>query len=91
MADPIGTIRVHPDDDPRDPGARRVIRTDREVELRWVLITGRERAGADWGSRSDAEIGLGEFSDVMGLSVWPRQSLAELAHVLGLPEAVTRA
>lgn len=37
------TYRVHPDDDPRDPGARRVVRDD-DNAAPWYLVTGpRER------------------------------------------------
>jgi hypothetical protein len=35
--DPPMTVRVHPDDDPYSPTARRVIRTDAR---QWVLVTG---------------------------------------------------
>lgn len=37
--DPPMTVRVHPDDDPMSPAARRVIRTD-DPTWAWVVVTG---------------------------------------------------
>jgi hypothetical protein len=38
--DPPMTVRVHPDDDPFDPAARRVIKTDDPDPEPWQLVTG---------------------------------------------------
>lgn len=41
--DPPSTVRVHPDDDPADPGARRVVRVKIGGPagwMRWVAMTG---------------------------------------------------
>jgi len=34
------TLRVHPDDDPRDPNSRRVIKNDDTDGCAWCLVTG---------------------------------------------------
>lgn len=80
--DANGTVRVHPDDDRRDPAARRRIAVDDSdycgpyEGCRWQRLTG---------------VGIGDggpdplhSDDVAG---WPVQSLAELAVVLGHPKA----
>lgn len=54
--DPPMTVRVHPDDDPRSPDARRVIRTARPLpQDAWAMVTGvgpfvwhRHHEVADW-------------------------------------------
>lgn len=58
--DPPMTVRVHPDDDPADQDARRVIRTaDVSPTGLWILVTG------DWG------VGNGHYhADVAD---WPVQ------------------
>lgn len=38
--DPPLTIRVHPDDDPKSPDARRVVKTDRPGGGLWLQLTG---------------------------------------------------
>jgi hypothetical protein len=41
------TYRVHPDDDPRDPNARRIVKTD-DIEPAWVPVTGCDVLGEVW-------------------------------------------
>lgn len=78
--DPVGTVRVHPDDDRLNPGSRRRIAVDASdyagpyEGCRWQRLTG---------------VGVGDGGcdplhsrDVAG---WPVQPLAELAVVLGHP------
>lgn len=38
--DPPMVVRVHPDDDPHSPGARRVIRSSALRLAPWVMVTG---------------------------------------------------
>lgn len=75
-ADEVGAVRVHPDDQPMARDARRVIRTDdAEDDTPWDMLTGNERRAS--GMRPSFT-----HDEVVG---WPRQSLAEVASVLGYP------
>ncbi|GGI83762.1 hypothetical protein GCM10011581_21220 [Saccharopolyspora subtropica] len=72
--DPTGTVRVHPDDDPADPAARRFIRT---IDGGWSSLT-HPPGSAPAAVPSDAVRG------------WPRQPLADLALRLGHPDGRIR-
>jgi hypothetical protein len=80
--DPVGTVRVHPDDNRFDPTARRRIAVDAPdyagpyEGCRWQRLTG----VGTWDGGCDPL----HSRDVAG---WPVQPLAELAVVLGHPRA----
>ena len=67
--DRVGTVRVHPDDNPNDPGARRRIRVDTVGDMPWRPITGYVT-----GARSEYD------AEVAG---WQVQDLIDLGRVLG--------
>ncbi|MER7078150.1 MULTISPECIES: hypothetical protein [Bacteria] len=75
-ADPIGTVRVHPDDAPDDPNARRVIRLD---GARF------DDPDASWFELSAAENGGGDGYGSSQVASWPRQPLADVGRVMGHP------
>lgn len=70
--DPVGTVRVHPDDDPRDPHARRRIRTSLRM-CPWAWLTG---------AKSEVQEVFQQWDHALVRS-WPVQSLHELAELAG--------
>lgn len=70
--DPIGMVRVHPQDDPQDPMARRVIHVDCAPHKVWLSLVADPQAEHPWVA-DDA------------VSSWNTQSLAEVARIFGHP------
>lgn len=79
--DPIGTVRVHPDDDPTDRNARRRIAVeDRDNSGAY--------AGCRWARLTTPSLGEGSYEDpdpvpFESVQDWPVQPWLELAHVFG--------